>query len=223
MTGQITVLHVDDEPDVLDLSSNVFERQGGSVSILTAENGSDGLGVLSTHDVDCVVSDSVRMPDGESFIEAASRVTDAPIVLFTAKEWQDVADDAIAADVTEYVRKADGGDYKTILRHVLRLVDERGSTDGMRRLVGQHDFASPGELGVAIVESVERVLDTDATELEPLYETIDPDALERLFEPAGAAGTPSDHVEVRFNYEGLDLVVSGDGSICLDSSASFAN
>jgi hypothetical protein len=175
------------------------------------------MSVLESHTVDCVVSDSIRMPDGESFVEAASRETDAPIVLFTAKEWREVASDAVAADVSEYVRKADVSDYKTVLRHVLRLTDgPLADAPSDRRLIGRHDFESPTELGVSIVHAVEEVVDGDVAEFDPLYDVIDPDALESLFAPV--VGTAhAGQLEVRFGYQGLELVVSGDGNIAVVS------
>lgn len=210
MSTNCTVLHVDDEPDVLDLSSQLFERESAPVSMLTAQSGEEGLSVLEEHDVACLVSDSVRMSDGESFIEAASRETDAPIVLFTAKEWNEVATDAIAADVAEYVRKADTDDYKTVIRHVLAHAEN--AVDEDRRLIGQHDFASNSELGVSIVQAVARFVDRESTNFDPLYEAIDADALESMFAPS-TRFTRSRDVEVRFSYEGVDLIVCGDGAI----------
>ena len=216
MPGQVSVLHVDDEPDVLDLSTQLFERADSRFSTVTANSGAAGMEVLADHDVDCIVSDSVRMPDGEAFIETASRETDAPIVLFTAKEWNDVADEAIAADVAEYVRKADASDYQTVISHVRQLSDE-GDVDGDdRRLIGQHDFSSRVELGVSIVHAVENAVGGDATEFDPLYDSVDADALERLFAPAAEGPNPG-NVEVHFAYEGLDLAVAADGRITASS------
>jgi DNA-binding NtrC family response regulator len=217
MPAPISVLHVDDEPDVLDLSTKLFERQDSRVSVVTAGSGPAGMDVLSSRDVDCVVSDSVRMPDGHSFVEAASRATDAPIVLFTAKEWREVASDAVAADVAEYVRKADVSDYKSVLKHVLRLTDDTAKeTAANRRLIGRHDFSSPTELGVSIVHAVETAVDEDVDEFDPLYDTIDPDALESLFSPVRGSADGG-QLEVHFSYHGLDLAVSGDGNIAIRS------
>lgn len=219
MPANISVLHVDDEPDVLDLSTKLFERRDSRISVVTAGSGPDGMDALADHDVDCIVSDSIRMPDGRSFVEAASHATDAPIVLFTAKEWQDVAPDAVAADVSEYVRKADVSDYKAVLKHVLRLTDQTEfPAHSDRRVIGQHDFSAPTELGVSIIHAVEPVVDDDIDELGPLYDVIDPDALESLFSPVSGSAQAS-QLEVHFSYHGLDLVVNGTGSIAVVPSA----
>jgi CheY-like chemotaxis protein len=215
MSEQISVLHVDDDPHVLDLSASLFDREDASVSVLTAGSGPEGMEALSEHRIDCVVSDSVRMPDGESFVEAANRTTDAPIVLFTAKEWSEVAADAVAADVAEYVRKADVHDYETVIDHVLRLTGDAADPvhRPSRRVVGHHDFGSSTELGVSIVQAVDPLVEDDP-DAPLLYDSIDADALASLFEPI--SGDPgADRIEVRFRYRGLDLVVAGDGTIAL--------
>jgi CheY-like chemotaxis protein len=217
MSGDVSVLHVDDEPDVLNLSTKLFERADSDVSLVTAGNGPAGIAALDGHDVDCIVSDSVRMPDGDSFVEAASRTTDAPIVLFTAKQWKEVADDALAADVVEYVRKAGKSDYRTVIDHVFELTDGSGATTaGSRRLVGSHDFSSSVELGVSIAEAVENVLDEDVTEFDPLYNTVDADTLEGLLSRT-KGGRQGEDIEVHFSYEGLDLIVTAQGHIYVAS------
>ena len=49
------------------------------------------------------------------------------------------------------------------------------------------------------------------TELEPLYETVDPEALDALFD-AGIEGT------IQFTYEDHDVVVSSDGETSVDGT-----
>ena len=218
MPETISVLHVDDEPDVLELSTQLLERRDPRISVTTAGSGADGLTALENGRVDCIVSDSIRLPDGESFVEAASRQTDAPIVLFTAKEWAEISTDAVAAEVAEYVRKADAADYKEVLRHVLHLTGMDGrEASASRRLIGSHDFGSNGELGVSIVRAVHGVAGGDLDEYDPLFDAVDPDALETLL-ASSAERHDRDAVEISFTYHGLDLTVRTDGSITTSST-----
>lgn len=60
MTG-LTLLVVDDEPDLRELLKDEFEMQGSRV--LEAESGEAALSQLRKHRVDAVISD-VRMPGG---------------------------------------------------------------------------------------------------------------------------------------------------------------
>lgn len=66
-----------------------------------------------------------------------------------------------------------------------------------------------------VVEAVAAEQGTDATDLAPLYHSIDPDALENLFSnrslPRGHGAHPQ--TEVRFTYEEYRVTVSSGGSI----------
>lgn len=61
-----------------------------------------------------------------------------------------------------------------------------------------------------VVQTVADAKDCDPEGLEPLYGTVDPDALDALF--AGGEGS-STHVRVVFTYEGYQVTVSGDGEV----------
>lgn len=66
----------------------------------------------------------------------------------------------------------------------------------------------------AIVERVADIEGVDHTDLEPLYNSIDPDALDNL---VGQTGTS---MQIEFVYEGFDVTVSGDGEIAVDEAPS---
>ena len=69
-----------------------------------------------------------------------------------------------------------------------------------------------GEQGVAVavIEAVAAAAGRDPTELPPLYETVDPDALDSLFAHRRQRSAP-DECRFAFAYAGYDVVVS-DGS-----------
>lgn len=68
----LTLLFVDDEPNILSSLKRLFHSQG--YRILTAPGGREGLAVMEEETVDLVVSD-MRMPemDGAAFLEQAAR------------------------------------------------------------------------------------------------------------------------------------------------------
>ena len=66
-------------------------------------------------------------------------------------------------------------------------------------------------LSMRVVEAVADVRGVSVEDLPPLYHEIDLDALDRLFS-SRPDDAPSD-VEVRFQYEGSTVVVSGDGTV----------
>jgi CheY-like chemotaxis protein len=116
-TDPIRVLHVDDDPRVLDLASTFLERESALTEVVTATTPSEGVDHLAGDDVDCVVSD-YDMPGrtGIEFLEAvrADR-PELPFILFTGKGSEEIASEAISAGVTDYVRKGPGTDQYTIL------------------------------------------------------------------------------------------------------------
>lgn len=64
----------------------------------------------------------------------------------------------------------------------------------------------------AVVTAVADLTDSEPEDLEPLFATIDPDALEALFEPTRDGVTRSPE-RVTFTYSGCEVVVSGDGTV----------
>jgi PAS domain S-box-containing protein len=118
----IHVLHVDDEPDFADLAATFLEREDERIAVRTATTAEEALELLAVHDVDCVVSD-YDMP-GRNGIELLETVRethpDLPFVLFTGKGSEEVASDAIAAGVTDYLQKERGTDQYAILANRVR-------------------------------------------------------------------------------------------------------
>ncbi|NHN57493.1 MULTISPECIES: HalOD1 output domain-containing protein [Halorussus] len=91
--------------------------------------------------------------------------------------------------------------------------NETGATDGAATHRVEHDWASDDELSETIVSAVASVLETDPTDLSPLYEVIDPDALNRLYAP-----TPNAHVRpgggrLTFSYNGCLVTAYWDGAV----------
>lgn len=63
---------------------------------------------------------------------------------------------------------------------------------------------------IGVVEAVSRQTDTDPLELPPLYEAIDPNALDNLFNKGGGDSSVD---SVHFDYAGHSVTVTGNGTI----------
>lgn len=74
----------------------------------------------------------------------------------------------------------------------------------------RHD-GDDGPLSVAVVEAVATATETDPLEIAPLHRTVDPDALDHLFEPADEDGKASGWL--RFSFAGCRVAVRSDGHI----------
>ncbi|WP_439026810.1 PAS domain S-box protein [Haloarchaeobius sp. DT45] len=118
MSGPIRVLHVDDDPALLDLTKTMLEREHDDFVVET-ETAVDAALALLDGDTsfDCIVSD-YDMPgmDGLTFLAAVQeRHHDLPFILFTGKGSEEIASRAISAGVTEYLQKGGGTDRYLVL------------------------------------------------------------------------------------------------------------
>ncbi|WP_049888478.1 MULTISPECIES: HalOD1 output domain-containing protein [Natrinema] len=66
-------------------------------------------------------------------------------------------------------------------------------------------------ISLRVVEALADTTNTDAHELEPLYNVVDPEALDQLFRSGSAAD-----INVEFEYYGVLVEVRSDGTVTVD-------
>ncbi|QOS13530.1 receiver/sensor box protein (plasmid) [Haloferax gibbonsii] len=114
---KIRVLHVDDEPDLAELTAVFLSREDDRFVIDSETNVSDGLEAFSEREYHCIVSD-YDMP-GQSGLDFLNTIREThpriPFILYTGKGSEAVASDAISAGVTDYLQKDTGSSQYTIL------------------------------------------------------------------------------------------------------------
>ncbi|EMA62868.1 hybrid sensor histidine kinase/response regulator [Halorubrum lipolyticum] len=119
MGDRIRVLHVDDDPDLAEVTASFLEREDPRIAVDTASNATEGLERLDGSEtaIDCVVSDhDMPGPNGIEFLEAVrERDPDLPFILYTGKGSESVASEAISAGVTDYLQKGGGTEQYEIL------------------------------------------------------------------------------------------------------------
>lgn len=74
------------------------------------------------------------------------------------------------------------------------------------------DWWADQPLSTAVVEAVATVTNTPVTEIDPLYEVVDPDALNDLYEPT-SNGTSQRNGYVSFSLQECDVTVFAGGRI----------
>ncbi len=67
-----------------------------------------------------------------------------------------------------------------------------------------------GPIAETVIQAIAEVTEGSSTEIEPLYESIDPDALEDLFDRRTGKSVPT---RVEFRHKGLSIAVEKNGRI----------
>ena len=127
MTNQVRVLHVDDDPQLVDLTAAVLEQEHDQIAVETATNADEGLNQIKANQPHCVVSD-YDMPgqNGIEFLRSVrERWPELPFILFTGKGSEQVASEAISAGVTDYLQKSTGTEqYELLANRIANVVDQ---------------------------------------------------------------------------------------------------
>jgi len=133
----ISLLYVDDEPDLLDLCKLFLEREGEfSVAVVTSAR--EGLQILAEGMIDAIVSD-YQMPgmDGIEFLKQVRKdFKDIPFILFTGKGREEVVIEAIENGADFYLQK--GGDPRaqfSELSHKIRQAFRRKKAEEELRMM----------------------------------------------------------------------------------------
>lgn len=126
----MTVVHVDDEPDFAEVTKAFLERIDDDLTVITEHRPADVLDRIESADIDAIISD-YQMPrmDGIELLEAV-RVDhpNLPFILCTARGSEEVASEAIAAGVTDYIQKRTDTEQYEVLANRLTNAIERYRT-----------------------------------------------------------------------------------------------
>jgi len=126
MPERIDVLHVDDDPSVLDLAEAYLERELESVAVTSVTEPSAALAALSDEEFDCVISD-YDMPGANGldlFETVHSDHRQLPFVLYTGKGSEEIASQALNAGVTGYFQKGGPEQLRRLANRVEQAVEE---------------------------------------------------------------------------------------------------
>ena len=125
-TRDLRVLHVDDEVSLLDLTKVLLEMADEDMAIESVASPKEALELLKSETYDCLVSD-FQMPNLDG-IELAKRIrefSNIPIILYTGRGSEEVAETAFTAGVDDYFRKDINPSHYQILARRIRAVVEK--------------------------------------------------------------------------------------------------
>mgnify|MGYP006282898369 CR=1 FL=1 len=199
----IAVLHVDDDSALVELSAELLERESDRITVHTETRPSDALDYLTTETVDCIISD-YDMPglDGlELLDEVREEYPDLPFILFTGKGSEEIASEAIARGVTDYLQKGTGTEqYELLTNRLVNAVQQyrakrRAATlDRIRKVLRDVNQAL---IRVETREEIERQVCELISEAEP-YRFVwigEHDSDSQIVEPRTATGIEDGYLD----------------------------
>jgi len=154
---EIRVLAVDDDAGFVELTAESLQREDDRFTVLTETSASDALDRLGSDGIDCVVSDYEMPPmDGVEFLRSVREdYGDVPFILFTGRGSEEIASEAIYADVTDYLQKRrDPSQYELLANRITNAVEQARA----RRRADEHHRVSTviRKINRALVEATSR-------------------------------------------------------------------
>lgn len=140
----IQVIHVDDDPEIVNLASTFLEREDDRLEIEPAETANEALDHLTEHTVHCLISD-YQLPDMgcEEFVTAIhEEAPGLPFILFTGRDRSQLDTELLKTEITDYLQKGSGTEqYSTLAETIVTAVGthQEAQTDGGYRLEDDAD------------------------------------------------------------------------------------
>ncbi|WP_436901893.1 response regulator [Halovenus halobia] len=189
--AEIRVLHVDDDPQIVELTGEFLERTDDAFWVTGETTAVEGLNQLRDGEFDCIVSDyDMPQTDGLEFLELVrEQFPDIPFILYTAKGSEEVASEAISAGVTEYMQKETNTEqYEVLANRIRNAVDRyRSQQQFWDALSWYHQLVERGIAGVFVVQDGEVVYANE--QLAEIFDCLRSDLLGES--PDTLAGTAS--------------------------------
>ncbi len=121
----IRVLHVDDETNQLEFAKTFIEISDPDIHMESVSAPKEALDKLRDESFDCILSD-YQMPDMDG-IELARRIretSDIPIIIYTGRGSEEVAEAAFTVGINDYLRKEmNPSHYQVLAKRVRSAVE----------------------------------------------------------------------------------------------------
>ena len=159
--SEVRVLHVDDNPEILEVTKLFLERADDSFTVVGKQSAVEAINTLQQGDFDCIISDyDMPTTDGLELLEIVrEQYPDLPFILYTAQGSEEIASEAISAGVTEYMQKETSNEqYEVLANRVRNAVDRyRSQQQFWNALSWYHRIVEQDLAGVFIFQDGEFV------------------------------------------------------------------
>jgi PAS domain S-box-containing protein len=154
----LRILLIDDDTAFVDLAKARLRNKLPDAEIIVCTDPQEGREILSSEDINCVVSD-YDMPeiDGVELLkEIRADHPTLPFILFTGKGSEEVADEAISAGVSDYLQKGGTSDVFEILANRIQNHIDKYQTE--QRLKQCFQALESAQEGIGVIDSEGRYL-----------------------------------------------------------------
>ncbi len=217
----VTVVAVDDDPAMVDLTATFLEREEDGFEVITETDAASVIDHVEAGTPDAVVSD-YDMPGKnglELLTEVRARDSDVPFILFTGKGSEEIASEAISKGVTDYIQKQRGSSqYSVLANRLFNAVEATQATQAVEQSEQWFSTVVKNSSDVICIvdenarfsylsPAAERVLGYEPSELsgEYIFEYAHPEdrqrAMERFF---AAVEDPDTQPVVEFRFRDPD-------------------
>jgi len=131
----IRVLHLDDE-EQQQMFLKVFVEGDPNIKVTSARNAENTLELVQTGAYDCLISD-YDMPDtdGITLAKKIRETSDIPIIIYTGRGSEEVAEKAYSAGINDYIRKENHpAHYQVLAKRIRHAVEKRRDEEEVIRL-----------------------------------------------------------------------------------------
>ena len=132
----VTVVTVDDDPAMADLTATFLEREETGFEVITETDAESVVDHVEAGTPDAVVSD-FDMPgmDGLELLAAIRERDDSlPFILFTGKGSEEIASEAISKGVTDYIQKQrDSSQYSVLANRLQNAIQQARATEAVEQ------------------------------------------------------------------------------------------
>lgn len=157
----IHVLHVDDEEDQLQFVKIFLADIDPSISVDSAARTDEAIRKLDDGQYDCIICD-YQMPEmnGVDLAKLIRVKRKTPIIIYTGRGSEEVAEAAFAAEVDDYIRKeANPSHYRVLAKSIRQIVEKRRVEELYRTIIEQGSYPFVISDGRAIIYANKAIAD----------------------------------------------------------------